>query len=625
MRRPSEILLVPILAMSIAGCSGLTDVKQTSGGGGGGGGSTQPSSVTVSPAAATLQLFSTQTFAAVASGSSNAAVTWQVNGVTGGSQTTGVISTSGVYSAPYKIAASLIPANGNIVTVTVTAISQANATLTGSATVTLQTQEQAAQASPVKLGTSGGNINDTSAGVCCAGTLGSLVSLNGTQYILSNNHVLAKSDNGIAGSGGTGDPISQPGLIETNCSVAGTQTVANLSQFFNLETGPTPKIDAALAQVVNGMVDSGGNILLLGATQTNGVPNAGPPAQGTGITPAQAMAAPHNGLVAKSGRTTGLTCSTVLAMNVAGSVDYYKNCGDTTKAFTVNYTDLVSVSGGDFSASGDSGSLIVTQDTAEAVALLFAGSDTDSVGNPVGDVLAAFPGTGSATPAFVGGTTHQVIGCSLQLKPAVAIAPKAQVAAEVIRNASLILDLRAPELLGNVAVDAVGVGRSYDHPGQAAILIFANARGSLSGLPQSIDGVSTRLIPGASWPLRGTLTSEESAQLLANVAEPLMVYTLRSGELQRARAVQEAHQQEYLSRPEVLGVGISSSVDAPGEAALLIYVTHGASLSGIPAEIDGLRTRVRETSRFVAGHDRSGASQGCRVSASSLKFANSKP
>ena len=168
MRRPSEILLVPILAMSIAGCSGLTDVKQTSGGGGGGGGSTQPSSVTVSPAAATLQLFSKQTFAAVASGSSNAAVTWQVNGVTGGSQTTGVISTSGVYSAPYKIAASLIPANGNIVTVTVTAISQANATLTGSATVTLQTQEQAAQTSPVKLGTSGGNINDTSAGVCCA-------------------------------------------------------------------------------------------------------------------------------------------------------------------------------------------------------------------------------------------------------------------------------------------------------------------------------------------------------------------------------------------------------------------------------------------------------------------------
>jgi hypothetical protein len=625
MRRPAEILLVPILALSIAGCSGLTDLKHTSGGGGGGGGgSTQPSSVTVSPAAAMLPTFSTQTFVAVVSGSSSTAVTWQVNGLTGGSQTTGLISAGGVYSAPHKIAPSLIPSSGDNATVTITAISTADATLTGSATVTLQTQEQATQTGAVKLGTSGGNINDTSAGVCCAGTLGSLVSLNGTQYILSNNHVLAKSDNGIAGSGGAGDPISQPGLIETNCSVAGTQTVANLSQFFNLETGPTPKIDAALAQVVSGRVDSGGNILLLGATQTNGVPNAGPPAQGTGITPAQAMAAPHNGLVAKSGRTTGLTCSTVLAMNVSASVDYYKNCGDTTKAFTVNYTDLVSVSGGDFSAGGDSGSLIVTQDTAEAVALLFAGSDTDSVGNPVGDVLAAFPGTGNATPTFVGGTTHPVIGCSLQLKPALAIAPKAQVAAEVIRTATLIRDLRAPELLGNVAVDAVGVGRSYDHPGQAAILIFVNSRGSLIGLPQSIDGVSTRAIQGESWPLRGTLTSEESAQLLSSAAEPLLVYPLRSGELQRARAVEEAHQQEYLSRSEVWGVGITSSVDAPGEAALLIYLKHGASMSGIPVEIDGLRTRVRETNRFVAGRDSGAAAQACKGPASLLNVARSK-
>jgi hypothetical protein len=35
---------------------------------------------------------------------SNSAVTWQVNGVAGGSQTTGLISSSGTYSAPFKIA-----------------------------------------------------------------------------------------------------------------------------------------------------------------------------------------------------------------------------------------------------------------------------------------------------------------------------------------------------------------------------------------------------------------------------------------------------------------------------------------------------------------------------------------
>src|SRR5271167_838624 len=175
MRRSIEILLIPALLLSIAGCSGLSDVKQPSGGGGGG---SQPSSVTVSPAAQTLQPFSTQTFTATISGTSSSAVTWQVNGVAGGSQTTGLISSGGVYSAPYKIAPSLIPANAPV-TVTVTAVSQANPTVTGSATVTLQTQQQLAQTGAVKLGTSGGNINDTGTRVCCAGTLGSLVSLNG--------------------------------------------------------------------------------------------------------------------------------------------------------------------------------------------------------------------------------------------------------------------------------------------------------------------------------------------------------------------------------------------------------------------------------------------------------------
>jgi hypothetical protein len=615
MRRAIEILLVSVLLVCVAGCSGLSDAKNSSGGGGGG---TQPSGVTVAPAAVTVQPFTTQTFTATVSGSSNNSVTWQVNGVTGGSQTTGLINSSGVYSAPFKIAGSLLPANGDNATVTIKAISQVNSALSGVATVTLKTQEQAAQTGAVKLGASGGNANDTSGNFCCSGTLGSLVTLNGTQYILGNNHVLARRD-----FASLGENISQPGLVDTSCQTAGTQTVAQLSQFFNLETGPVPKIDAALAQVVNGMVDASDKILLLGATQTNGVPDPGAPAQGSGITPAQAMGAPHNGLVAKSGRTTGLTCSTVLGTNVSSSVDYFKNCGDTTKAFTVNFTDLVTVAGGDFSAEGDSGSLIVTQDTAEAVALLFAGSDTDTVGNPVGDVLAAFADN-SGKPTFVGGATHQVLGCSLTLTPAAAIAPKPQVAMETMRSATLIRDLRAPELLGRMAVDAIGVGRSFDRPGQAAILLFVNSRESLAGLPQSSDGVSTRVIQGESWALRGTLTSEESAQLLAGVAEPQLVYPLRPGELQRAMIVKEAHEAEYLGRPEVLGVGITSSVDAPGEAALLIYVKHGASVGAIPAVIDGLRTRVRETSRFVAGRDAKSASQGCHMPAAVGNLAQTK-
>ena len=42
----------------------------------------------------------TQQFTATVSGSSNQAVNWQVNGVTGGSASTGTISSAGRYTAP---------------------------------------------------------------------------------------------------------------------------------------------------------------------------------------------------------------------------------------------------------------------------------------------------------------------------------------------------------------------------------------------------------------------------------------------------------------------------------------------------------------------------------------------
>src|SRR6185369_15499613 len=65
------------------------------------------------------------------------------------------------------------------------------------------------------FGVSGGNVNDHSSAFCCSGTLGSLVTDGTNQYILSNNHVLARSDQASAG-----EDISQPGLIDSNCGIA---------------------------------------------------------------------------------------------------------------------------------------------------------------------------------------------------------------------------------------------------------------------------------------------------------------------------------------------------------------------------------------------------------------------
>ena len=66
---------------------------------------------------------------------------------------------------------------------------------------------QIKQALAISLGTSGGNVNDITRRFCCSGTLGALVADgNNTQFILSNNHVLADTDTATPG-----DAISHPG------------------------------------------------------------------------------------------------------------------------------------------------------------------------------------------------------------------------------------------------------------------------------------------------------------------------------------------------------------------------------------------------------------------------------
>jgi hypothetical protein len=631
MRRICEFFFVPALVLCISGCSGLSDVKNSTSG-------SQVTGVTVSPATASVDPFVIQTFSAQVQGGTNNAVTWQVNGVTGGSATTGIIDSGGHYTAPHAISSSLVPATNAPITVTITAISQANATATGTAVVTLTTQQQQTQSGAIKLGTSGGIINDANGNFCCSGTLGALVTRSGTQYILSNNHVMANSA-GNAGSADVGVAITQPGLIEVNCLSSSTRQVASLSEYFPLQTGPIPKIDAALAAVASGAVDTSGNILLLGGTLTNGVPDPGqvgvapiPGGGGStsagGLTPTQAIGPPHNGSVAKSGRTTGLTCSTIVGTNVASSVPYYAHCGDANAAFTVNYTDLISVNGGDFSDSGDSGSLIVTQDTAEAVALLFAGSDTDTVGNPITDVLPDFPGAGNVTPTFGTSTTnptHQVIGCTVPALKAVTTVPQAKATADSIQQASAVRDLHASQLLTIPAIKAVAVGESYDHPGKAAILLFVGSGESLVDIPRTIDGVRTRLIEGNVWAHHGLLNGEETADLLSTVNRPQIVYPLQQGEYLRAETVHTAHVTDLLKQAGTLGVGITSSADAPGEAALLIYVLRGAPQDNIPAEIDGLRTRVRETSPFTTGRRGNEPARSCKVPVAKTLLTKTNP
>jgi hypothetical protein len=85
--------------------------------------------VSVTPTTASLEVGSTQQFAATVSNSSNSAVTWQVNGIAGGNAALGTVSTTGLYTAP-----SAVPSPA---TITVTAVAQADSTKSASATVTV--------------------------------------------------------------------------------------------------------------------------------------------------------------------------------------------------------------------------------------------------------------------------------------------------------------------------------------------------------------------------------------------------------------------------------------------------------------------------------------------------------
>src|SRR5947209_6923842 len=358
--------------------------------------------VTVSPNPASVEVFQTQQFTASINGQPSSAVTWQVNGVTGGNTTTGTISSGGLYSAPHSISNTIVPANNAPVTVQIKAISTANTSNTGTATVTLTVPNQSAESAPnIELGTSGGNANDSVTSgrsiTCCGGTLGALVASGSTQYILSADHVLARS-----GAASPGEPIIQPGLIDSGtCTSLGTTTVGNLTLgSFNLQNTSPPTVDAAIAQVVPNKVDSSGNILLLGSTtDANGVPVPGAPNGGSGE-PAGAniVGVP----IAKSGRTTGQTCSSVSSTNTTTSITYTTNCDGSGTKFTVIYNNQVMILSGDFSGAGDSGSLIVIQDNATPLALLYGGSSTDTVGNPVSDVLNFFASKGTTIKFEIG-------------------------------------------------------------------------------------------------------------------------------------------------------------------------------------------------------------------------------
>ncbi len=155
-------------------------------------------SVTISPTAVTLNPGSTQQFSATVSGSaSNPWVKWAVDGVVGGSTTSGTISTSGLYTAPSTAG-----------THTVTAISNADPTQSASATVTVATS------SGVSI-----TISPTTTSVGVSLTRQFTASVSGT-----TNLGVTWTVDGVAGGNSTTGTITTAGLY-TAPATTGQHTV----------------------------------------------------------------------------------------------------------------------------------------------------------------------------------------------------------------------------------------------------------------------------------------------------------------------------------------------------------------------------------------------------------------
>jgi hypothetical protein len=320
------------------------------------------------------------------------------------------------------------------------------------------------QSRTTSFGSSGGNINDISKAFCCSGTLGSLVKdSSNAQYILSNNHVLADTDQAASG-----EDISQPGLIDNNCRPA--TIVADFTVAPHLGSN----VDAALAALRSGQMDSSGTIL------------------GIGVPSSTTSNAANGTLVAKSGRTTGLTCGSVQSTNTSVKVQYQQGC-NSGKKFTITYVNQVVVGGSGFSAGGDSGSLIVTQSGKHPTALLFAGSSSTTIGNPVSDVLSQVSSSLGKSVSFVGSSNPGNVSCpaGAGTSPSTQGAGPSQVGLD---RAGAAKEAHLQELMADPAVMGVGVGSSDSDPSVAVVNIYVETGRAHGRIPPQLDGVQTQVI-----------------------------------------------------------------------------------------------------------------------------------
>lgn len=205
---------------------------------------------------------------------------------------------------------------------------------------------------PVPCGTSCGHVSIT------AGTIGCLVVLDNNRLcILSNNHVLANENDAQIG-----DAIVQPGPVDGGRMPA--DRIGALERFVPIQFRSSNRVDAAVAWTSFSLVNAEHVTYRL-----NPIP----------LAPTLSLS------VMKNGRTTQATQGVITGIGVNRvQVRYGRGV-----ALFDNQVFIRGIGAAPFSQGGDSGSLIVATGTRQPVALLFAGSATHTIGNPIDAVMSA--------------------------------------------------------------------------------------------------------------------------------------------------------------------------------------------------------------------------------------------
>jgi hypothetical protein len=227
-----------------------------------------------------------------------------------------------------------------------------------------------------------------------AGTLGCIVQKNRQLMILSNNHVLANSNEGKKG-----DEILQPGSYDKGTIADKIATLSEFVPISFIENG-LPNTDCPISKgsalFLNFLSYIFGRKSRLKAYRLEAITNVvdaalAKPLNETDVLQEIRGIGPIIGTkeielnmeVHKQGRTTGYTKGIVDQIDVTSQVSYGAN---KTAVFTDQI--IITSSEGLFSQPGDSGSAVCSK--SYLVGLLFAGSDTVTVVNKISNVFNAF-------------------------------------------------------------------------------------------------------------------------------------------------------------------------------------------------------------------------------------------